>query len=146
MSWLLLPFGAIGLTIVAMILTSFVTLPVSVAVSAGVRAYARHRPVPDDRRARRRYLTGCVVGVMAVSAWMIAFERPGQPGAPIVIPAVVLLGVLALGQALCCVGLLRHVPSGQPAWVILATLLLWGGMGVAALAYEAHRGGMIGAL
>ena len=144
--WVLAPFGAIGLSIVAMMLTAFVTLPASVTVGVVVRAYARRRALPDDRRARRRYITGAVLGLAATWAWAFAFERPERAGASIVLPAVALLGVVALAQVLCCVGLLRHVPRGQPAWTVLAVLLLWGGLATCALAYGMHQGAMLGSM
>jgi hypothetical protein len=146
LTWILAPFGAIGLSVAAMILTAFVTLPASVAVSVAVRGYARRRALSDDRRARRRYVTGAVLGLAATWAWALAFERPAQADARMVLPAVALLGGVVLAQALCCVGLLRHVPRGQPAWTVLAVLLLWGGLATCALAYGMHQGGMLGAM
>ena len=141
MSWLRGPLVAIPFAIMVMVLTIPTVLPATVALSVGIRAYARRRPLPDERRARR-FFAGAVLGLMATSAWILAFERPVQQDAlPVVLPAVALLGVVALAQALCCVGMLRHAPRERPEWTILGCLLLWAGVASAYLAYETHRHG-----
>ena len=146
MHWLFAPFGVIGVTIVAMVLSGFVTLPVSVVASAGVLAWPRRRPVPAAPVAVRRNLLGAVLGLVALWAWALAFERPGQRTAPVVMPAVALLVVLTVTQALCCFGMLRRSPREATDMQVLAGLLLWAALSTSALAYELHRGEILGAL
>lgn len=146
MRWLLAPFGALAVTILAMLLSGVVTLPVSVALSAGVLAYARRRPASRRASRGRRDLGLALAGLVALWTWALVFERPGARDVPIDVPAVVLLALIVAVQASGCVGLLRAAPPERSGWHVLAGLLLWAGLSVGALAYELHRGAVLGAL
>lgn len=123
-------------------------------MSLGVLALARRSatpptpPTPRAVTAARRWLSGAVAGLALIVGWLALFQRPclGEMP-PVVVPAVVLLGVLAVAQLACCVGTLWSAQVTRPEWRAVASLLMWAGPSTSGFAYAMHEGGMcIGAM
>lgn len=147
--WLLAPVGLIGIavlvaaSVIPMMFSIAYGLPLIVlVVSLGVLALARRRAARPATTAARRWLTGAVAGLALIVGWMVLFERPCVSDAPpIVVPAVVLLGMLAVAQLTCCVGTLWTAQRTRPEWRAVAALLMWAGQSVTWFAYATHESG-----
>lgn len=153
--WLLAPVGLIGVavlvavSVIPMMFSIAYGLPLIVlATSLGVLALARRHATPPAATTTRRWLTGAVAGLALIVGWLAIFERPCLAELPPVEgPAIVLLGVLAVAQLTCCVGMLWTAQVARPEWRPVAGLLMWAGPSLAGFAYEVHASGFcIGAM
>ena len=155
--WVLAPVGFLGVSIlviasvIPMMFSIAYGLPLIVlAVSLAVLALARRHATPRaaTATAARRWLTGAVAGLALIAGWLALFARPclGEMP-PVVVPAVVLLGVLTVAQLACCVGTLWSAQVTRPEWRAMASLLMWAGPSTSGFAYAMHKGGTcIGAM